>query len=197
MVSASKKGAYIDNMSSAGDNTMKKSGLILTTIGVLLFTFLVSLGVHWLRHNVLERDIVDQPETVSSSKVVILEKEDIQSLSAKIRRLEDKNRLLETQIDDLKDRMYIEEQGGVKAVIASLHQELNAVETGKIRNDWWFDRFAIVVRRLSVAGADPREIDKLLDRVVSLATRAKFAASWTKERKQAFSEDVKRLRKTK
>ena len=75
-----------------------------------------------------------------------------------------------------------------------LHQELNAVEAGVEPSGSWPNYYSVLLRKLNREKVNPREVNKILDRMVTMAKKGKYFFPEQKFNLEEFYRDVEDLR---
>jgi len=75
-----------------------------------------------------------------------------------------------------------------------LDQELNAVEAGVEPSGSWPNYYTLLIKKLNREGANPMEVNKILDRMVTMAKKGKYFFPEQKFNLEEFYRDVEDLR---
>lgn len=75
-----------------------------------------------------------------------------------------------------------------------LHWELDAVESGVEPSGSWPNYYAVLLAKLNREGGNPVEVNKILDRMVTMAQRGKYFFPEQGANLEAFYRDVESLR---
>jgi septal ring factor EnvC (AmiA/AmiB activator) len=137
---------------------------------------LVMLGVFVLLFPTSTEQASTSTETDTSSELARLEK--------RVEQAEGYAEHLNSQLSDLENF----------STIKLLHQELDVVEAGVDPTGSWGNYYLILLEKLNREHADFKEMNKLLDRMVSMTKKGKYFFPEQVDNMEAFYQDVERLR---
>ncbi|MFZ3011840.1 MAG: hypothetical protein WA060_02490 [Minisyncoccia bacterium] len=75
-----------------------------------------------------------------------------------------------------------------------LHQELNAVESGVEPSGSWPNYYSVLLKKLNREKVNPKEVNKVLDRMVAMAKKGKYFFPEQGANLEAFYREVENLR---
>lgn len=119
---------------------------------------------------------------------IFTKKTDTSSLSSELATIEKRAILAEAEVKRLNQQISNTE-------LSLLYTELDAVEFGGVEpSGSWTNYFVILVKELNRNHADPREVNKLLNRMVAMAKKGKYFFPEQETNLEAFYRDVENLR---
>ena len=75
-----------------------------------------------------------------------------------------------------------------------LHRELDAVESGVEPSGSWPNYYSLLVKKLNREGTNPVEVNKILDRMITMSKNGKYFFTGQEANLEAFYRDVESLR---